>query len=274
MPGHVGGDVCKAQAVIITFSACAGIGWTTCIAFYIYRTVKTGDRLYHYERFFHIIVWSYSFLSASYVAYESTSFQEIWCWIPDNTSTEKRAQFIAFYAFLWCAWFANIVLYSLVLIKIHRIVKLDLPGEHSRAVKLMQRLIFVPIALVLLRLPGSIHRLYHFFTSDQNHSWLAAMQAGGDPGQGIADAILFGYMNPSIWNRFVALFCHCRRHAKHHHGFTESGEDETLFAELSHSHPAEESGISPTVDITVDQPRQQSDYGSVDSRGYSASDEY
>jgi hypothetical protein len=65
----------------------------------------------------------------------------------------------------------------------------------------LRTVVYIPLILIMLRMPGSINRAMQEFGADRTPSALHALQALGDPAQGFADAVLFGILNPRIRQR-------------------------------------------------------------------------
>jgi hypothetical protein len=118
--------MCRIQAVAITFFACTSVIWTTCIAWYIYRSVNVSSRADRPERYqlrFHIIAWTYSAISAGFVGTMDVEYSGMWCWIPDTRFVDELSKFLIFYSPLWLMWLLNIYWYAAASREINRLLK-------------------------------------------------------------------------------------------------------------------------------------------------------
>lgn len=207
LPGAHSRAVCKIQSVTITFFACTSIAWTTCITYYIYVSVSSGTPAAMYEKRFHFASWTYSGICAIVVAVLRTGWSDIWCWVPSSSLNNDIVRFLLFYGPLWLIWLYNFVLYMIVHARIRRLLDMGASPYYKR-VAVLQKLVYIPLILVMLRLPGSLNRTLDFF--HHHYYWLDCLQAAGDPAQGFADAIMFGALNKKIWRRFYRLLLNCR----------------------------------------------------------------
>jgi len=69
------------------------------------------------------------------------------------------------------------------------------------------RFLFVPIAFIVLRTPGTVNRLYNIAHSNETPNDITLyLQAIGDPAQGVVNALFFYFTSERIKHNYLLCF--------------------------------------------------------------------
>lgn len=204
--------VCLLQSHLFSFFSTLSLVWTSCVALYAYLSVRGVQRI---ERFLpHFFAASVLVSAGMFGAALSVEagWANLWCWIPDTTARQRGIRML-FYAVVWATWFSNLFLYLAIRSHIARLLS---SGKVSATLRVdaLRTVTYIPLILIVIRLPGSIHRVLQLLHQSTGGSGgtaaLTSLQAFGDPSQGFADAVMFGFLNKALRERVWASLRTCR----------------------------------------------------------------
>lgn len=208
--GHGEGDWCMAESLFGIFFASSSFLWTLVIAIFIFRTTASSA---HPSLVFpswmmalsHVVCWGYPagfvmFISLWKPTLIGKESWDPWCFMRDGY---PAARFFAVFFPLFVSWVGTGVLHLLTRRRIVSFeeIRRDLP-QHLRGPQdgeireIKDKLVYVPLAFVILRVWGAAYRIVEMFSASQHitnrHlSFLELAAAVGDPLQGFANFILF-----------------------------------------------------------------------------------
>jgi hypothetical protein len=93
-----------------------------------------------------------------------------------------------------------------------RIAQLLASGKVAASLRVqsLRSVTYIPLILIVIRLPGSLHRALQLAGSNEGGRELTLLQAFGDPSQGFLDAVMFGFLNKPLRQRVWASLRTCR----------------------------------------------------------------
>jgi hypothetical protein len=161
--------MCQVQAFLINFSILSSFFFTSIILHFLHWCiVQRKMQTKKLEVYYMLLAWGLPFI-LSFVPITTNSYQPSngWCWIDGQNHYEV----IALQLVEGFGTFTIILLYNIVtLIKIKKKLQQDIT-EHSGyerlRVKLIRRMIYYPILLLICVLPAAIHRVYLYITSTE-----------------------------------------------------------------------------------------------------------
>lgn len=108
---------------------------------------------------------------------------------------------------LWSCWLVTLIFYLLALYSLNVQIQpsANVQVSTSRTIKIQQKLIFIPLVFILLRVFGSVHRVLFMFTGEKVFA-LAVAQSIGDPGQGFVNGILYVMLTKKVRDNYVLFF--------------------------------------------------------------------
>jgi hypothetical protein len=209
MPERASAALCEFQAAAINLTTLLALGWTNCVAFHIFITVRGDLAGARFERLLLALVGSVAVTMTGLMFSAQTGWADLWCWVPDAPGA-ARIYRVAYYSFVWGSWLLNLAFYIAIRLHVRSLLKLG--GTYPKHIAVLRSVMYIPLILIIIRLPGSLHRILQIAGARaDNERVLDGLQAVGDPGQGFADALMFGALNAPVRRRFIALFRRCRR---------------------------------------------------------------
>ena len=147
-----------------------------------------------YERFYYIfiIVYSAAFSATPLFGHGYGVTDDIKCWI---TSSEFDFRYLAFYGHLWGVFIFNCMNIVLILWSLRTI------GPSH--IKLFKKLVWFPIIMLIFWLEPSIRRIFDPNDEDFN---LEIMHYIFMPTQGVANAVVYGFVNATVKNKIYEFF--------------------------------------------------------------------
>jgi G protein-coupled receptor 157 len=200
----VGSVFCGVQGILGSVGSLGYFVWQNCLAWHVLRSVRCrrdlGEGLHF--RVYHVLAWGTMVavacvLSWGYQQHPSWigSTGEPWCFIPQTQPNWMLLRLAIVYIPLWLSWLFCSLCYFLTWTEL-RNMKSDKGGApHSAALE--WKFIAVPVFFVLLRIPGTIHRvadMAHFRTGQ----WLHIGHAACDTLQGTLNCLLFIILTPQV----------------------------------------------------------------------------
>lgn len=209
--GNPGGDdpitqtaLCTFQALLLSFFELGSILWSAAIAFTLHMALLRrmpsfqsnviGQQMYKY----HVIIWTFVavevLLPLTQQAYGNTVG---WCWIK-NEKDVYHWRLIQFYIPLWIAVFYCMFVYIKVFFRLKE-------SRDAGSSRLMTRIMYYPLVLVVCFGPATIHRLFEFFTQKTSFT-LAMFHAVFSSVFGLSNAIVYG-LTPVVRERVRDNLC-------------------------------------------------------------------
>jgi hypothetical protein len=222
-------DVCRAQSYLGSLMTVVTLVWTCCIATYAYLAVSGRRELQKAVPYFLSFTFGLALVCFIPTVAVEPGWAGLWCWIPITTD-ESRAVRALYYFVIWTCWIFNLVAYLFIRFvaarprprprprprsrcpgsrKVSQLLRVG-KISHSMRVDAFRTVTLIPLVLILMRLPGSLNRVLQQFGDTRLHRVLLPLQALGDPGQGFADAILFGVLNRPLRQRVLDALRTCR----------------------------------------------------------------
>jgi len=124
------------------------------------------------------------------------------CWIREGHEWWRLAggKIVEWFSFLFL-----LIVYLATLYQVKKIGHLMTAGQRNRASSL--RLIFIPMAFIILRIPSAIRTIHDLASGEESIYWLSIMQALGDPGQGIVNGLCFALCKNQVRERYTRCAC-------------------------------------------------------------------
>ncbi|XP_046856500.1 G-protein coupled receptor 157-like [Xenia sp. Carnegie-2017] len=218
---------CKASAFVIIFASTSSFLWTSCLALHLYLIImdKNNITARRYKMLiFHLISWSIPLVLASIalgsdalgpspIFSKSESNVKLttggWCWIRDFHDKSKTIAWTMMTSKVWelASYCLITFLCCAILIQLRRNIRTACSVSDETLVearKLEKRMMFIPVAFILLRIWGTVR--YFAYTSklpireDILHNRaLYAMQGLGDSSQGFANSLFFCLSNKRVY---------------------------------------------------------------------------
>jgi Slime mold cyclic AMP receptor len=199
------GSPCWFMGLFGLFAALSTFIWTAAISLFVFLSVARvgisagrGDQNEHRARerrrdsfalaIFHVFSWGYPFAMCAVVWTSVSSLasaDDTWCYIPQAYQTLR---IFTTYLPLFVCWLFVAVMYALSTIKLRSVRRFSRDSRLHGEVQ--TKLILIPLAFVILRLPGAIFRLIEF-AGGVEVEWLLPIMAAGNASQGIADCLVY-----------------------------------------------------------------------------------
>jgi len=178
--------LCEAQGFLKTLGGVASLSWVGCMAFAIHliysrKIINTGSLFWKFQ----IITWTVSTMSALlpfiYNLYEPVGG---WCWISKHEEG-VILRWTSFYVIVWLdiMWICFVYLPLWLSLK-------DVSLE-ERLEKIVSRLKFYPLILIVCYGPASVRRIWDFFGNPPY--WLAVLHICLSSLHGLANALAYGW---------------------------------------------------------------------------------
>ncbi|OMJ72807.1 hypothetical protein SteCoe_28671 [Stentor coeruleus] len=187
-------EVCYIQAFLINFSILSSIMFTAVILNFLHWTIVLQNKpSMKLEIFYLVIAWvlpcALSVIPIITKSYKNTSG---WCWIYErNLAVSITLQLVEGFAIAFFVLVYNII----TLIKINKKLKSEL-AENEREdrlrKKLMKRMIYYPLVLLICILPAGIYRILESKGVDSSIA-LKIIAADGQCLLGFGNAIVYGF---------------------------------------------------------------------------------
>jgi len=216
LPGYKGGDWCEAQAIINVFANQAMFLWTDCIALYLYMSLIKGQTFAKNVGYpvFQVVSWGLPAILALVllVSGEGGSNSKDtadWCWI--KASAPKYWMIVEGKGLEWISYLFVAAMYIVIKIKLRTralpisqpLIEKQFSYEETRK-NIGFKLLFIPVAFILLRIPGTVRTVMSFAGSDDNQLWLRIFHAIGDTGQGWVNGLLFGVLTKKVRSSYLS----------------------------------------------------------------------
>ncbi|XP_028413145.1 G-protein coupled receptor 157-like [Dendronephthya gigantea] len=230
---------CQIEGFIIIFSMTSSFFWTSCLTIHLYLIIMNKNHLISTSKkmfIFHAVGWGLPLILAfialggnalgpSPALNKNESYIKLttggWCWIKDFHDDRKTLAWTMMTSKFWelSSYLLITVLCLTIFLTLRfKIQETDSIGEDTlaEARKVERRMMFIPIAFILLRIWGTV-RYFAFLstlsvrTSVLKNIPLYAMQGLGDSGQGFANSIFFGISNKRVfeyWKYVITGFFH------------------------------------------------------------------
>lgn len=200
-------DFCTVQGAISTFALIAVVLWSMFMAIQCYLAVyvkKTLHQLESLHKYYHVIAWSSAAivtaitLSLPYFYNDGPVMKNVlfFCWI---SSAYQGWRWI-FFGPLWVSMFVNMVLYGLVVRKLHlskkNISKFTTSQENrtDRAMRLFVWRTFVYVGIFFINwLFPTINRIHGLIPNTKPLFWLTMLHAVSAPIGGFLNSIAYFY---------------------------------------------------------------------------------
>jgi len=196
---------CITQGWLLQFSENAIFAWTTTIALNFYLVVCWSIPTYAYEKFYHILVWSWALLCACVPFSSGTSVYAlagIWCWIARPYPVFR---FVLFYVPFLIQVGIVIVFYILIIRTIRNRRKLGPidTEEEKRVTRLVTRLRIYPIIFFASYFFPAVNRINEAVTDTESFP-LYVLHSISSPGIGLAISIAYGLDEDMqlMWKQF------------------------------------------------------------------------
>eukprot|EP00943_MAST-04B_sp_MAST-4B-sp1_P000945 g945.t1 len=189
---------CSLSATMSQYFEMASYCWTTVIAFNIYQVLvaKHGERVEHYEMYYHLICWGFPLLLLIIVASTgSLGDAGNWCWIKKENPIERL---FGYYIPLLIMIIVNSVFYVLIGRGLQ-----SFASEQKRPIILRLRKYL--IVFLVTRIPSVINRFYEIASGGETVYFFLLLQSMSSPLQGFCNAIVYG-ANKKIkrqWEEFL-----------------------------------------------------------------------
>lgn len=216
------GQLCEAQGLLKTFGGVASLSWVGCMAFSIrqistQRTINSGSLLWK----FHLVTWTVSLCSAILpLAYHEYVPVGGWCWISSHEEG-ILLRWTSFYGLLWL----DITWIGFVYVSLWLSLKdLPLKERQPQVSRMVSRLYFYPLILVVCYGPASVRRIWDLFGTPPY--WLAVLHICLSSLHGLMNAIAYGrnadvrVLNVKIMDKICGSCMGLRKVTYHDH--TES----------------------------------------------------
>mmetsp|Transcript_11467 Transcript_11467/g.42793 ORF Transcript_11467/g.42793 Transcript_11467/m.42793 type:complete len:302 (-) Transcript_11467:593-1498(-) len=194
---------CTVQAFLQQFFQLASVFWTSGIALTVYdtavsHTTPTMLRL-------NLLCWGVPFLAALLPlvtgSYGSTG---AWCWIQATPGDQEDPfsrfyvgtfwRFALFYVPIWICIFLNVGIYVYVTRYVNTFGKVSESRETTlKLVKLIHRLRFYPLVLVIAWLPATVNRIHDALYPSTPVFWLTMIAVLTKSAQGLLNALTYGF---------------------------------------------------------------------------------
>ena len=189
---------CALSASMSQYFEMASFCWTTVIAFNIYQVLvaKHGERVEHYEMYYHLICWGFPlFLLIIVASTGSLGDAGNWCWIKKERPIERL---LGYYIPLLIMMVINGVFYVLIGRGLQ-----SFASEQKRPIILRLRKYL--IVFLLTRIPSVINRFYEIASNGETVYFFLLLQSMTSPLQGFCNALVYG-ANKKIkrqWEEFL-----------------------------------------------------------------------
>ena len=189
---------CALSASMSQYFEMASFCWTTVIAFNIYQVLvaKHGERVEHYEMYYHLICWGFPlFLLIIVASTGSLGDAGNWCWIKKERPIERL---LGYYIPLLIMMGINGVFYVLIGRGLQ-----SFASEQKRPIILRLRKYL--IVFLLTRIPSVINRFYEIASNGETVYFFLLLQSMTSPLQGFCNALVYG-ANKKIkrqWEEFL-----------------------------------------------------------------------
>lgn len=230
--------LCMAQSFLTTLMPMASFLWTANLAIYLFFSI-VWQRIKHAKilmAVFHITAWGIPLVTCIAVASEKyfgasgSRSSGGWCWIKYNETEKTQFYVVEFMAGkVWeigvCALaiFVCVATKIIILRRVRKTKKVTVDTEYSSIsidrqmqaayYKVDQKLVWIPIVFLFLRMWGNIRFIISLFPNSCNKAlynpFLVYMQSIGDPGQGWSNALLFVVFNQKILYRLFPWLPSC-----------------------------------------------------------------
>jgi len=210
--GNHGKVLCWLQAFLMAFGELASVLWAAALAFVLHMAFLRGDPAFgpssivQYRKKFHGAVWGTT-LGLSLLPSFTGSYGDIgeWCWILSTRSIDTAWRFMQFYIIMWVAVGYCIFVYFSVRKKM----------KESAGSELATRIMYYPLVLAIIWLPGSIG-VFWKMVGGSNHLSNKILVAFCSGIFGFANAVVYG-LTPVVRTRVKEVL-----------GLASGGEDNGL----------------------------------------------
>eukprot|EP00457_Paulinella_chromatophora_P011948 gb/GEZN01012117.1/.p1 GENE.gb/GEZN01012117.1/~~gb/GEZN01012117.1/.p1 ORF type:complete len:313 (+),score=19.80 gb/GEZN01012117.1/:28-966(+) len=188
---------CIIQAIGIQLFTCYSIAWVTAIAATMHWVLLRGYNpqgpeihLKHIILVVSGICWFNTLLPLATGSYGDA---QGWCWVTDNRNVDITIRFLCFYAWVWMAFLYSLFVFYKVYLKMQEDEREgESASERNRVVK---RLKYYPLALVICWFWGSVNRVYQLFGPPL--LWLTGLHVWFASLLGAVNAAIYGF-NPAV----------------------------------------------------------------------------
>eukprot|EP01138_Halocafeteria_seosinensis_P016363 gb/GECG01016694.1/.p1 GENE.gb/GECG01016694.1/~~gb/GECG01016694.1/.p1 ORF type:complete len:365 (+),score=21.49 gb/GECG01016694.1/:1-1095(+) len=191
-------QACKTQAYFISYFPLSSSCWSLMVAYEMHRFVQRPDKdlngTFGRTRYFlyHIVCWLFPGISATIVAYySSTTNAGTLCWLGEPEG--RKAAYYVEYLPRAISWITILCLYASVLIEL----RLSRQRGHPKHVtRVFKKLYLYPLVYLLIMLFPVWHRMFSGYHSDGTNgsftsSGIAYMFVFLSPAQGFVNAVLY-----------------------------------------------------------------------------------
>eukprot|EP00112_Aurelia_sp_Birch-Aquarium-sp1_P003841 Seg1433.2 transcript_id=Seg1433.2/GoldUCD/mRNA.D3Y31 product="G-protein coupled receptor 157" protein_id=Seg1433.2/GoldUCD/D3Y31 len=233
--------LCVAQSFVTNSVSIASFLWTQTLAVYLYLAILKNKQALakKFLPYIHVINWTIGpvinviALKRNMLGFSAHELTGGWCWIyqkPGDKPQEVLWLTLDAKAIEFLVYTSVLVIYILIRTRIHAELKLrsqqgPMRQDVLRSAKSAdQKLLFVPILLILGRFWGTLRFLLYVSNSlpsgnkpiGAGHKALLALQGIGDSSQGFLNWILFCFLNPKVYDHLkeCTLYYICRRREK------------------------------------------------------------
>lgn len=216
--------VCKLQSLINIFGNQSSFLWTSCIAIYIYVALRhSTEDAKTYNKIYHVVSWGVPVIIVIFVAsFNAWGYNSDvtpgWCWISATVANPFMWSVIAGKGLEWSSFLIITIMYVMVVYKSiatrHEQVpvmgaKLHVMGAKNKLKSWSKReakFLIIPIAFILLRLPGSVNTVLVYTLSNYTpNNVLRYLMAIGDSAPGIVNALIFGVFTGGFVKCHIAI---------------------------------------------------------------------
>lgn len=185
--------VCHIQAFLINFSILSSILFTAVILHFLHWTIVLQNKpSMKLEIFYLAFAWALPF-ALSFIPIITDSYNNAsgWCWIKSNEITSTVLQLVEGFAVALFVLIYN----TITLIKINKKLKSELAEnekEDRLRKKLMKRMIYYPLVLLICVTPAGIYRIFENVKLG-NSTVLAIIAADSQCLLGFGNVIVYGF---------------------------------------------------------------------------------
>jgi len=195
---HYGADSarCQIQAVILSYFELTSLYWSIAIAHVLHLTIlrkETVDLAVLTYRY-HAIIWTVP-LFFTFLPFATNSYGDAagWCWIADDSASDKAWRFIQFYVQIWL----GIVYNAIVFFRVYRTLSTSFE-QNEQTRRMRERLRYYPAVLVICYFWASINRITQIFIAPV--FWLACLHIFFASLSGLLNAMVYGLI-PDVRNK-------------------------------------------------------------------------
>jgi hypothetical protein len=190
--------LCTVQAVMISYFGLGSIVWNFIIAYVQYAALLKNTYLENYENKLVIVGFGYpvlwTLLPLSTGSYGRTDLGVCWISLSPNTTSGNAWQMVQFYIPLWISFICILYFYKRVRVISRGLLRqfTEPDSENIRKAKLVSRLKYYPILLIINWLPASINRFALFGAEEDPVLGLYVIHVLFGSLNGLCNAIVFG----------------------------------------------------------------------------------